>query len=149
MIYIGADHRGWELKAKICEWLTGRNIPFRDMGAFEYNHDDDYVDYAISVAEEVAKEAENHRGVIICGSGVGVAVAANKVRKIRCGLGFAPDQVHAARKEDDMNILAIAAENTGEKLAFSLLEQFLGTEFVALDRYLRRKEKIERMEGRM
>lgn len=143
MIYLGADHRGYDLKAKIAKWLSGRGYEFEDMGAYEYNHDDDYVDYAIKVAEAVAHSG---RGVVICGSGVGVEIAANKVARVRCGLGFAEDQVHAARKDDNINVLAIACDNTDEEHALKLIEKFLETSFAESDRYLRRIEKISRYE---
>lgn len=143
MIYLGADHRGYDLKAKIAKWLAGRGYEFEDQGAYEYDHDDDYVDFAIKVAESVAHSG---RGVVICGSGVGVEVAANKVAGIRCGLGFAEDQVHAARKDDNINILAIAADNIDEEHALKLVEKFLETPFTESDRYLRRIEKISRYE---
>lgn len=143
MIYLGADHRGYDLKAKIAKWLSGRGYEFEDLGAYEYDHDDDYVDYAIKVAEAVAHSG---RGIVICGSGVGVEVAANKVTGVRCGLGFAEDQVHAARKDDNINVLAIASDNTDEEHVMKLVEKFLETEFVESDRYLRRVEKISRYE---
>mgnify|MGYP001567410164 CR=1 FL=1 len=144
MIFIGADHRGFELKAKIAKWLAGRGYEFEDVGAFEYDHEDDYADYAILVAQKVAER--NKRGVVICGSGVGVDIAANKVKGVRCGLGWEEDQVHAARKEDNINALALAADNVDEKKAMKLVETFLETEFVETDRYLRRVEKIARWE---
>jgi len=146
MIYVGADHRGFELKAKINKWLQGRGYEFEDVGAFEYDRGDDYVDYAIDAAQGVAKHPHANRGILICGSGVGVAVAANKVRGIRCGLGFEADQVHSARKDDDINILALASDNTEEAKALQLVEKFLQTEFVESENYLRRTEKIERYE---
>lgn len=144
MIYIGADHRGLELKARINEWLKNRNYEFEDLGAYESLHDDDYADYAIAVAQKVQT---NHRGIVICGSGVGVSIAANKVPGVRCGLGFAEDQVYAARKDDDINVLALASDNTDEYTALKLVEKFLETEFVENDRYLRRIEKIKRYEN--
>jgi ribose 5-phosphate isomerase B len=148
MIYIGADHRGFELKAKINKWLAGRGYDFEDMGAFEYDRDDDYTDFAIAVAQKVAESPEKHWGIIICGSGVGVEVAANKVKGIRAGLGFESDQVNAARKDDNMNVLAFAADNIDEVQALVLVEQFLETEFVMSDKYLRRIEKIKRYESK-
>jgi len=148
MIYIGADHRGFELKAKINKWLAGRGYDFEDMGAFEYDRDDDYTDFAIAVAQKVAESPEKHWGIIICGSGVGVEVAANKVKGIRAGLGFESDQVNAARKDDNMNVLALAADNVDEVQALELVEQFLETEFAMSDKYLRRIEKIKRYESK-
>lgn len=143
MIYLGADHRGWELKAKIAKWLQGRGYEFEDVGAYDYDPNDDYVDYAIRVGEKVASKS---RGIVICGSGVGVDIAANKIKGVRCGLGLAVDQIHAARKDDNINILALAADNTSEEQALKMVEKFLETDFVESERYLRRIEKIKRYE---
>lgn len=146
MIYIGADHRGFDLKGKICKWLAGRNYEFEDMGAFEYDHDDDYFDYAFQVAEKISRNSKLHRGIVICASGVGVDIVANRFDGVRCGLGFAEDQVHAARRDDDINVLALPADNCDEELATKLTEKFLETSFASSDRYLRRLEKLKRFE---
>lgn len=146
MIYLGADHNGLELKAKIAKWLAGREYEFEDVGAYEREHDDDYTDFAIAAAQRVGDSPEKSRGVVICGSGVGMDVAANKVAKVRCGLGFAVDQVFAARKDDNINMLALAADNLTDDEALALVEKFLETEFVMSDKYLRRIEKIKRYE---
>ena len=147
MIYLGADHRGFELKAKIAKWLAGRGFEFRDMGAFEHDQEDDYVDFAILVAEQVRQDPDKHRGIVLCGSGVGVDIAANKVSGIRCGLGFAPDQAHAARRDDDINVLAIASDNVDLEQALKIVEQFLTTEHLTTERYERRIGKIARLEA--
>jgi len=147
MIYLGADHKGWELKAKIEKWLSGRGIEFEDMGAFEQDKGDDFVDFGIAVGQKVAENPEKNWGIVICGSGVGMDVVANKVKGIRCGLGFEVDQVYAARKDDNINVLAIAADNTEEIKAFELVEKFLETEFVKSENYQRRVEKISRYEN--
>lgn len=144
MIFIGADHRGWELKGKIEKWLAGRGYEFEDVGAFEHDTDDDYVDYAVMVGQKVTEK--NARGIVICGSGVGVDIVANKIAGVRSGLGFEMDQVHTARKDDNINVLALAADNMEEERAVKLVEQFLETEFVRSDKYLRRIEKIKRYE---
>jgi ribose 5-phosphate isomerase B len=146
MIYIAADHRGFEVKAKIDEWLKGRGYEFEDLGAYKYDAWDDYVDFAIDASQRVAADPENNRGILICSSGVGMCVAANKVRKIRCGLGFSPDQVHAARKDDNINVLALAADSVEEIEAIELVEKFLETDFVKSENYLQRIEKITRYE---
>ncbi len=146
MIYIAADHRGFELKARINDWLKGRGYEFEDLGAYEYKQEDDFVDYAIDVAQRVALDPDKNRGILVCKSGVGMNIAADKVRGIRCGLGFAPDQVHSARKDDNINVLALAADNTDEIQAWELVEKFLETEFVKSENYLRRIEKISRYE---
>src|SRR3972149_11054571 len=146
MIYIGADHRGFELKGTISRFLKGREYGFEDVGTFEYQRDDDYVDFAIEVAQKTAQNPAGNRGIVICGSGVGVDIAANKVRGIRCGLGFAEDQVHASRKDDNINILAMASDNIDEDHALKLIEKFLETPFIETERYLKRIEKISRFE---
>lgn len=146
MIYLGADHRGFELKEKIGKWLTEHSFEFEDLGALEYDHDDDYFDYAYAVAEKVQKSPETNRGIVICGSGVGVDIVANRFDGIRCGLGFAEDQIHAARRDDDINVLAIPADNCDDNLALKLVEKFLETSFAKSDRYQRRLEKLARFE---
>lgn len=146
MIYLGADHRGYDLKAKIANWLSTREYEFEDMGPFAYDHDDDFTESTFLVAEQVSKNPDKNRGIVLCGSGVGVSIAANKLPQVRCGLGFAEDQVHAARKDDNINILAIASDNTAEAQALKLVEKFLETPFIESERYLRRIEKISRFE---
>ncbi|MBI5358721.1 RpiB/LacA/LacB family sugar-phosphate isomerase [Candidatus Amesbacteria bacterium] len=146
MIYLGADHRGYDLKAKIAKWLVAREYEFEDMGPFAYDHDDDFTESTFLVAEQVSQSPDKNRGIVICGSGVGVSIAANKLPRVRCGLGFAEDQVHASRKDDNINILAIASDNTDEEHALKLVEKFLETPFIESERYLRRIEKISRFE---
>ena len=146
MIYTAADHRGVELKIRINEWLKGRGYEFEDLGAYEHDPWDDFTDFAIDAAQKVAQNPEGNRAILICGSGVGMGIAANKVKDIRAGLGFSPDQVHAARKDDNINVLVLAADNTGEMLAMDITEKFLETDFVQSDNYLRRLEKISRFE---
>lgn len=121
-------------------------MEFEDMGSFEYDKSDDYVDIAVNVAQKVGINPDKNWGIVICGSGVGVSIAANKVKGVWCGLGFSPDQVHSARKEDNINVLAIPADCVDENLAMDLVEKFFETEFVRTDRYLRRREKVERYE---
>ena len=146
MIYLGADHRGFELKTRLFKRLIDEGYEVTDLGNDHFDPNDDYVDFAIEVAQKTAQNPAGNRGIVICGSGVGVDIAANKVRGIRCGLGFAEDQVHAARKDDNINILALASDNATEEEALRLVEKFLETEFVESDKYLRRLEKIERFE---
>jgi ribose 5-phosphate isomerase B len=148
MIYIGADHHGFELKAKINEWLKGRGYVFEDLGAYKYDAWDDYTDYAIQVGEKVAESPEKNWGILICGSGVGMSIAANKVKGIRAGLGFAADQVYVARKDDNINVLVLAADSTDELLAMQILSKFFETEYVKSESYMRRVDKIARYEDR-
>lgn len=146
MIYLGADHRGFELKEKIAKWLFELQREFEDLGADHLDPHDDYPKYAESVASLVAKD-HGSRGVLLCGSGVGVEVVANKFDGIRAAIGKDVFQVEAGRSDDDMNILVIAADYTTEKEAKAMLIAFLETKFSGKERYERRLEEIQKIEA--
>lgn len=145
-IYLGADHRGFALKEKIKGWLSAWGYEFVDMGAHELDPKDDYPLYAEKVGVLVGKE-ESARGVLLCGSGVGVDVAANKLDGVRAAVGKNPDQVRAGRKDDNMNILVIAADYTKEDEARQMLKAFLETKFSGKSRYKRRLQEISKLEA--
>jgi ribose 5-phosphate isomerase B len=145
-IFIGADHRGYELKEKIAKWLFDLEYPYQDLGAYHPNPHDDYTKYAEQVASLVAG-TENARGVLLCGSGVGVDVMANKFDGIRASIGKSVFQVEAGRNDDDMNVLVIAADFTEEKEAKAMLIAFLETKFSGKARYERRLHEIEEIEA--
>lgn len=147
MIYIGTDHRGFELKEEIKKYLYELDYEYEDMGAFEYNKDDDYPDFALAVAEKVV-EAEGNRGIVICGSGIGVAIAANKIKGVRAGTSHNPDQVRSSVNDEDLNILAISADFTSEEIAKEIVQVFLETHFSGEDRHLRRLNKIKELEAK-
>lgn len=146
MIFVGADHRGFALKAILSTWLTGRSFDFADLGAYEFTPQDDYVDYAVAVAQKVVAHPKDARGIIICASGVGADIAANKVKGARCALGFALEQIASARRDDNVNVLALPADFVDGRQAVLFVERFLLTSFTQYDRYLRRIEKIARYE---
>jgi ribose 5-phosphate isomerase B len=143
MIYIGSDHRGFALKGKIKQWLAERDIEFKDLGSDHYDPEDDYPDFAHLVAKKVDEE-EGSRGILICGSGVGMDIVANRYPKVRCGLGFSPLQIIEAREDDDINCLAIAADFTDEEEVKEIIEAFLKTKFSGQERKKRRIKNIER-----
>ncbi len=145
MIFIGADHRGYALKEKISRWLFEWKYPFEDIGASILDTSDDYTKYAEEVASLVAKN-DDSKGILLCGSGVGVDVVANKFDGVRASIGKSADQVRAGRNDDDMNILVIAADYTNEEDVKGMLETFLETKFSGKDRYERRLEEIEKIE---
>lgn len=145
-IFIGADHRGYELKEKIARWLFDMEYPYQDLGASRLDPNDDYTEYAEKVASLVAK-TEGSRGVLLCGSGVGVDVVANKFDGIRASIGKSVFQVEAGRHDDDMNILVIAADFTDEKEAKAILIAFLETKFSGKARYERRLQEIREIEA--
>ena len=145
-IYIGADHRGYELKEKIAHWLFDMEYPYQDLGAHSLDPNDDYTKYAEEVASLVAGN-EGSRGVLLCGSGVGVDVVANKFDGIRSSIGKDVFQVEAGRNDDDMNILVIAADFTEERDAKAMLIAFLETKFAGKARYERRLQEIREIEA--
>lgn len=149
MIYIGADHRGYELKEKIKSWLSAWNYKFEDVGANEYDKNDDYPDFAKAVGEKVTlrqAQGQNAKGILICGSGIGVAIAANKVRGVRAGTGTQPKQVRASVNDEDLNVLALSADYTDEKQAHEIVKIFLETKFSGEERHIRRINKINDLE---
>jgi ribose 5-phosphate isomerase B len=145
-IFIGADHRGYELKEKIAKWLFEMEHAYQDVGANHLDPQDDYTKYAEEVASLVASTAGS-RGILLCGSGVGVDVLANKFDGIRASIGKNVFQVEAGRNDDDMNILVIAADFTEEKETKAMLIAFLETKFSGKARYERRLQEIEKIEA--
>ena len=146
MIYLGADHRGFSLKEKVAKWLFEWKYKFEDMGAQSLDLHDDYTKYAELVGSVVGKE-KNAFGVLICGSGVGVEVAANKFDGVRASLGKSSDQVRAGRRDDDVNILVLAADFTKEGEAKEMLRAFLETKFDSKIRHEKRLREIEKIEA--
>jgi ribose 5-phosphate isomerase B len=145
-IFIGADHRGYALKEKIAKWLFELEYPYQDLGAPSLEVGDDFTKYAEEVASLVANTAGS-RGILLCGSGVGVDVLANKFDGIRASIGKNVFQVEAGRNDDDMNTLVIAADFTEEKEAKAMLIAFLETKFSGKARYERRLQEIEKIEA--
>ena len=145
-IFLGADHRGYALKEKIAKWLFELEYPYQDLGAPSLEVGDDFTKYAEEVASLVAN-TPGSRGILLCGSGVGVDVLANKFDGIRASIGKNVFQVEAGRNDDDMNILVIAADFTEEKEAKAMLIAFLETKFSGKARYERRLQEIEKIEA--
>ncbi|MBP9817492.1 RpiB/LacA/LacB family sugar-phosphate isomerase [Candidatus Shapirobacteria bacterium] len=144
MIYIGADHRGFRLKEEIKKWLMENHYESRDLGANEYDKEDDYTDIAIMVGEKVV--GDNGKGVVICGSGAGASIAANKVRGVRAGLCTSEKQAKAARNDDDVNLLCLSADAVSVEDNIRIVEIFLETLFSSEERYIRRINKIKEYE---
>lgn len=147
IIYIGADHRGFKLKEKVLRWIYAlKKYDFEDLGASVYDEKDDYNKYAELVASLVANN-DKSLGILICGSGVGVEVVANKFDGIRASLGKNAKQVEAGRSDDDMNVLVLAADFTIDSEAKQMVKTFLETKFEGLARYKRRLSEIGKLEA--
>jgi ribose 5-phosphate isomerase B len=144
-IFIGADHRGYELKEKVFQFLVDKGYDIEDLGAYEYDPKDDFTGFGEKVALMVRDNPESV-GVLLCGSGVGVDVIANKFDGIRASIGKSVDQIRAGRSDDDMNVLVIASDYTEEKDALDMVEVFLKTEFSGKSRFKRRLDEIKRLE---
>lgn len=146
MIYIGADHRGYKLKEVLKIYLKELNYEFNDLGALELNPDDDYPDFALAVAKKVAESPEENRGILICGSGVGVDIVANKIKSIRSALCFDAAQAHASRNDDNTNILSFSSDFTTEEKAKEIVKIWIQTPYAKLEKYERRLIKIKNIE---
>lgn len=147
MLYLGADHRGYSIKEKLKSWLAAQEISYQDLGAAIFNADDDYPDYAAAVAREVAKKPDENKGIIICGSGAGVCIAANKFPGIRAALATAPEMARAIRNDDDVNVLCLAADFTNEDEASKIVDAWFRVPFGNNERHKRRIAKINEIES--
>jgi ribose 5-phosphate isomerase B len=147
VIYLGADHRGFELKEMIKRFLRDEGYEVADMGNTQKVEGDDYVDFARAVAEKVSRDPVKARGILFCGSGAGMDIAANKFRRVRSVLGFSADQVFDARHDDDVNVLSLAVDFVSENDAKNMVRVFLGTPFGGEERFRRRLEKISDIEN--
>lgn len=145
-ISIGADHAGYEMKQQLIEWIQKLGHTVRDVGTFEPGKPDDYPDYAILVARDIL-EGKADRGVLVCGSGVGVSVAANKFKGIRAGLCHDHYSAHQGVEHDDMNVLVVGARIIGQMMAQDVAEAFLKATFSGEERHVRRLNKVREIEN--
>ena len=141
MIAIGSDHGGFELKEKLMEHLSERGLEYKDFGTYS-SASCDYPVYAKAVANAVAS-CECDRGIIICGTGIGVSITANKVRGIRAALCGDCFSAEATRQHNDANVLCMGARVVGEGLALKIADTFLDTPFSNDERHIRRISMIE------
>ena len=141
MIAIGADHGGFELKRVIMAHLEKKGLEYKDFGT-DSPVSCDYPEYGKAVAEAVAS-GECDRGILICGTGIGISISANKVKGIRAAVCTDCFMAQATREHNDANILALGARVVGEGLALKIVDTFLDTAFSNDPRHIRRIEKIE------
>ena len=146
-IYIGADHGGFILKEHLKDILKGGGYDVVDMGSPTVVPGDDYPDCAIAVAEKVSASLESGaRGIVICRSGFGVDIVANKFKGIRSALAISPDHIFQGRNDDDVNVLALAADFVDAPTAEKIVKVFLTTPFAKEEKYSRRLRKIDAIE---
>lgn len=144
-IFLATDHRGYELKEKIKIWLDDWKVKYEDMGNFKYEKIDDYPDFAKKAGEAVSKG--KGRGIVICGSGVGVSIVVNKFNGVRGMIGFAKKQVEHGVEYDHVNVLGLAADYFEDKEIKEMVKVFLKTRFGKQERNIRRVNKIKKIEG--
>lgn len=142
MIAIGCDHGGFGLKEKVVEYFKAHNLEYKDFGCYSTDSCD-YPIFAHAAAEAVAS-GECDKGVVICTTGIGISIAANKVKGVRCALCADTHSAKMTRLHNDANMLAMGAGIVGEGLAMSILETFLNTEFSAEEKHVRRVNMIEK-----
>ncbi|MFB0537852.1 MAG: ribose 5-phosphate isomerase B [Anaerolineae bacterium] len=145
-VAIGVDHGGFPLKDPIVDYLTTAGHEVLDLGAYNMDPGDDYPDYAKAVGEAVLR-GEAERGIILCGSGVGACVAANKLAGVRAGLCHDTYSAHQGVEHDNINVLCLGARIIGVALALELVQAFIGATFSGEERHRRRLAKVAEMEA--
>ena len=142
MIALGSDHGGFALKQEVIKYLEENRIEYRDFGCYSENSCD-YPEYAEKVAHAVVSGGFE-KGILICGTGIGISIAANKVKGIRCALCHDCFSAKATREHNDANVLAMGGRIVGPGLALEIVDIFLHTEFSHDERHMRRISQIER-----
>jgi ribose 5-phosphate isomerase B len=140
-VALGADHAGLALKNELSAALRIQGFDILDLGAHEYQAQDDYPDFAFAVAEAVAARQAD-RGIVVCGSGVGASVAANKIRGVRAALCHDTYSAHQGVEHDDLNVLCLGSRIIGSALAQELVAAFLQARFSGEERHQRRLDKV-------
>ena len=145
MIFLGADHRGFELKEHLREYLQDLGYEVTDLGNDHLDSNDDYVDFARKVADAALNDPSN-KGIVLCGSGVGVDIVANKVDGIRCALVHTPALAQQSREHEDVNMIALPADLLDAEVSEEIIKAFLTTDFSGEERHMRRLEKLAEVE---
>lgn len=148
VICIGADHRGFWLKEEIASYLRSIGYQVIDYGNDTHDENDDYPDFAGKVGEAVSKDPFRHRGIVLCGSGVGVDVVVNKFPFVRGVLSFSPEHAAVSREHDDTNVLALGADTLSKDEAIQIVSIWLETSFDEKSSHVRRIQKIKEIEAR-
>lgn len=144
-LYIASDHGGYQLKKRLVRYIENElKQQVEDLGPQEYVEDDDYPDFVIPLAQRVAKEQA--RGIVICKNGVGVTIACNKVRGVRCGIGYNIMAAETMMNDDNTNVLALASKLSSDDHAMAIVKKWLETPFSEDERHIRRLEKVASLE---
>ncbi len=144
-IGIASDHQGYKLKSKLISYLKKQNLEVIDYGT-NSEQNTDYPDYAFKIGEEIVNENIS-KGILICGSGIGMSIACNKVKGIRCAKVDNINEAYMTRKDNDANVIAISKKQSFWN-AKKIINTFLNTEYANIDRYNRRLDKIKEYENK-
>ncbi len=144
-VSIGADHAGFDMKQQLIAFIQKLGHTVNDVGTHEPGKPDDYPDFAKLVVEDL-RAGNAERGILVCGSGVGVSVAANKFRGIRAGLCHDHYSAHQGVEHDDMNVLVLGSRIIGQMTAQDSTQAFLGAQFSNEERHIRRLAKVKGFE---
>lgn len=147
LIYIGADHRGFKMKEEVKRYLHGLGYEIIDVGDKVYDENDDYPDFAALVGEKISEDPYGRRGILLCGSGVGVNLVANMFSRVRAALVFSTDHAIVSRTDDDTNVICLPSDFIDMEDAKKIVSVWLETRFSGEDRHRRRLEKIEKIEA--
>ena len=142
---LGADHAGYALAAELRPWLPSLDVEVLDLGAHTFDAADDYPDFAAAVARSVAG-GQAQRGLIVCGSGVGASVAANKVPGVRAAVCHDTYSAHQGVEHDDVNVLCVGGRIVGVELAKEIVAAFINARFSGEERHQRRLAKVMALE---
>ena len=145
-IALGTDHAGFELKQEIAAFLNQKGFDVIDVGAHTYDAADDYPDFAKLVGDAVADQNVK-RGILVCGSGVGASIVANKIRGVRAAMCHDTYSAHQGVEHDDMNVLCVGARIIGVELVLEIVIAFLDAAFSGEERHMRRLQKIQAIES--
>ena len=144
MIVIGCDHGGYELKEEIAAYLKENNVEYKDLGIYS-EKSVDYPDIAIKVCGEIVK-GNAEKGILICGTGIGMSMAANKIKGIRCALCGDVYSAKMTRLHNDSNVLALGGRVLGKGLGIEIADAWLNTEFSGEERHINRINKVMSIE---
>lgn len=146
MIYFAADHRGFDLKEKLKLMLISQEYPVEDMGAIEFDKNDDYVDFASLAASKIMDNPALHKGIFICGSGHGMDIVANKFRGIRAVMGYNRYVAVQSREHENANVLILASDYVKDREAEDIVFDWLKSDFSEDERHVRRLKKLDELE---
>ena len=148
MIYLSSDHGGFDLRTVIVSQLQKIGAKFMDLGPTVYNAEDDYPDYAAKVSEKVSANPEDDLGILICRSGQGMSIVANKFSQVRAAVVWNNEQAKMSRLDDMVNVLCLPSDYINQEIAQTIVKTWLDTNYSQEPRHIRRVQKISAIESK-